>query len=331
MSTEWVAVTGGCGYIGSHIACELKQNTDYRVLIIDRNADAMSHTHWLADELINDDVVSQSSCDALAKIKPKAIIHCAGTSLVGPSITDPADYYNNNCTKTMQLLDTMRSNGIDKFIFSSSAAVYGRGFASVCSEHDIPSPINPYGNSKFIIELMLKDYCTAYGISSMSFRYFNAAGADPEARLGQDVGATHLVARIMESIVTGEVLTVYSKNYPTRDGTCVRDYAHVCDIARAHVLGIDYVTEHPGAHIINLGSGQGTTVFEMIHAAERVTNQRINYKIGPDRIGDPAILVASTEKAKHQLAWEPNYNVDDIVKHAWKWYHSDIYNNLLNR
>jgi UDP-glucose 4-epimerase len=331
LNSEWIAVTGGCGYIGSHIACELRKNTNYKLLIIDRNASNMKHTHWLADELIDGDILSYSSSYAIAKLKPKAIIHCAGTSLVGPSISDPAEYYNNNVCKTMKLLDLMHLNNINNIIFSSSAAVYGRGFASVCSEHDIPNPINPYGNTKYIIELMLKDYCTAYGINSMSFRYFNAAGADPERRLGQDVGATHLVARIMESLVTGEVLTVYSKDYPTRDGTCVRDYAHVCDIAKAHVLGIDYLKKNPGAHIINIGSGTGTTVFEMIHAAERVTNSKVNYEIGPDRIGDPAILVAGTDKAKHQLDWEPEYSVDDIVKHAWQWYRSDIYTELANR
>jgi len=328
LSHKWVAVTGGCGYIGSHIACELKEKTDYKVLIIDRNASNMHHTHWLADELINNDIISFISTSALATLRPEAIIHCAGTSLVGPSITYPAEYYNNNVVKTIKLLDVMRSNNLNNIIFSSSASVYGTGWAKICTEHDIPKPINPYGNTKFITELTLKDYATAYKINSMSFRYFNAAGADPKSRLGQDVGATHLVARIMESLVKGDLLTVYSDQYPTKDGTCVRDYAHVCDIARAHVLGIDYLKENPGAHAINLGSGTGTTVLEMIHAAELVTGQSVNYEIGPDRIGDPAILVANTEKAKHQLNWEPEYTVEDIVKHAWDWYHSDSYTKL---
>lgn len=328
--TEWVAVTGGCGYIGSHIAAELKSKTDYKVLIIDRNAAKMQHTHWLADELIDADVVSHYSYDALQLLKPKAIIHCAGTSLVGPSITDPSEYYNNNVVKTIKLLDFMSTHDLNNIIFSSSASVYGRSWAKVCSEHDKPNPINPYGNSKYIIELMLKDYSNAYHINSMSFRYFNAAGADPDSRLGQPCGATHLVARIMESLVRGDKLIVYSKDYPTRDGTCVRDYAHVCDIARAHVLGIEYLDKFPGAHTINIGSGEGTTVFEMIHAAEQVTGQFVNYEIGPDRIGDPAILVADTEKAKHQLGWVPEYTVEDIVLHAWNWYHSNIFASLKN-
>lgn len=333
MSDKWVAVTGGCGYIGSHIACQLKENTDYKVLIIDWAANEMPHTHWLADELICDNFASETSLKRIESLSPVAIVHCAGTSLVGPSVTDPAEYYDNNVAGTIKLLNYIKDNCVVKpnIIFSSSASVYGTGWAKVCTEHDIPKPINPYGNTKFIIETVLKDYNKAYGINSISFRYFNAAGADPMSRLGQNVGATHLVARIMESLVNGDQLVVYSKDYPTKDGTCVRDYAHVNDIARAHFLGISYLEANPGAHLINLGSGTGTTVFEMIHAAERVTNQKINYIIGPDRIGDPAILVANTEKAKFQLDWEPEYTVEDIVKHAWKWYHSDTYGMLSNR
>lgn len=331
MSDKWVAVTGGCGYIGSHIALELKQKTDYKVLIIDWAASNMPHTHWLADQLVNADFASQEALGYIELLNPEAIIHCAGTSLVGPSVTDPAEYYTNNVVGTVKMLNYINKycNTKPKVIFSSSASVYGTGWAKVCTEHDIPKPINPYGHTKAIVEMILRDYSTAYGINSLSFRYFNAAGADPQSRLGQNVGATHLVARIMESLVNGDKLTVYSKDYPTRDGTCVRDYAHVCDIARAHVLGIDYLTKHSGAHAINLGSGEGTTVFEVIHAAERVTGQPVNYEIGPDRIGDPAILVADTQKALHQLNWSPEYNVDDIIKHAWDWYHSENYQHLL--
>lgn len=330
MSDKWVVVTGGCGYIGSHIALELKEKTDYKVLIIDWNASKLPHTHWLADELVNDNFASEYALGFIDRLKPEAIIHCAGTSLVGPSVTNPSEYYTNNVSGTIKMLNYISELDGAKphIIFSSSASVYGTGWAKVCSEHDIPKPINPYGNTKAVVETVLKDYQTAYNINSICFRYFNAAGADPQSRLGQDVGATHLVARIMESIVKGDELVVYSKEYPTRDGTCVRDYAHVCDIARAHVLGINYLNTYPGAHVINLGSGEGTTVFEMISAAERVTKQSVPYIIGPDRIGDPAILVADIEKAKHQLDWQPEYTVDNIVEHAWNWYHSEFYKKL---
>lgn len=325
---DWIAVTGGSGYIGSHIACELKEKTDYKVMVIDRAAANLPHTHWVADELISDELSGTLSKLALGSFKPKAIIHCAGTSLVGPSMTDPADYYNNNVCVTVDLLDFMRHNGLNNLIFSSSAAVYGESWAQHCGEDQDPAPINPYGKTKAMIESILHDYGKAYGINSMSFRYFNAAGADPKSRFGQSEGATHLVARIMENLVAGAPLAIYGKEYPTKDGTCVRDYCHVCDIAKAHVLAIEHLKTHPGAHVYNLGSGQGTTVFDMIQAAQRVTGTLPKYTIGEARLGDPAILVAATHRANLDLKWYPDYTVDDIVKTAWDWYHSDIYQSM---
>jgi UDP-glucose-4-epimerase GalE len=326
--SDWIAVTGGCGYIGSHIACELKEKTDLKVLIIDRAASTMPHTHWLADELVDDDIVSDAAKAALLAHRPRAIIHCAGTSLVGPSLAAPADYYDNNVVKTIQLLDFMRDNGLNNLIFSSSAAVYGESWAKICDEDQIPEPINPYGNTKAIIETILRDYGTAYNLSSVSFRYFNAAGADPQARLGQAKDATHLLARIMESTLYNKDLVVYGNKYPTKDGTCVRDYAHVCDIARAHVLAIDHLRFNPGTHVLNLGSGNGTTVLEMIEAVGRVTNHLPAYTIGDARFGDPAILIADIHRADMHLGWQPAHTLDDIVEHARGWYLSDYYDPL---
>lgn len=326
--TQWVAVTGGCGYIGSHIACELKEKTSYKVLIIDRAASTMPHTHWLADALVDDDIVSDAAKAALLEYRPRAIIHCAGTSLVGPSITGPSDYYNNNVIKTIQLLDFMVANGLNNLIFSSSAAVYGESSAVLCSEDQDLDPINPYGNTKAIIEDVLRDYGTAYKLNSMSFRYFNAAGADPQSRLGQAKDATHLLARIMENMIYDKDLVIYGDKYPTRDGTCVRDYAHVCDIARAHVLAVEHLRFNAGAQVLNLGSGRGTTVFEMIAAVGRVTNQKLRYTIGPDRFGDPATLIADIHRANVDLKWQPSYSLDHIVEHARDWYLSDYYKSL---
>lgn len=329
--SNWVAVTGGCGYIGSHIACELREKTDYKILIIDRAADSLPHTHWLADHLVSDDFISEVSKCALIKFNPIAIIHCAGTSLVGPSISNPGEYYNNNVVKTIALLEFMQQHYLNNLIFSSSAAVYGESWANVCSEDQLPEPINPYGNTKAIIETVLADYGSAYGINSMSFRYFNAAGADPRSRLGQTEGATHLVARIMENLVNGSPLTIYGNQYPTRDKTCVRDYCHVCDIARAHVLAINHLKFNPGTHIYNIGSGNGTTVFEMVQAAQRVTGTLPSFKVGEARLGDPAILVADTHRANIELKWQPQYTVDDIIKTAWDWYHSDTYQSMITK
>jgi UDP-glucose 4-epimerase len=328
--SEWIAVTGGCGYIGSHIACEIKEKTDHRVLIIDRAADQLLHTHWLADELVDGDILGDRSRQALLDLRPKAVIHCAGTSLVGPSITDPSEYYKNNVSKTVELLDLMVDNSLNNLIFSSSAAVYGESWAMTCSEDQGTDPINPYGKTKAMIETILRDYGTAYRLSSMSFRYFNAAGADPQGRLGQLPGATHLVAKIMENLTHDNPLTIYGNRYPTKDGTCVRDYSHVCDIARAHVLAINHLKINPGTYVYNIGSGSGTTIFEMIQAANRVVGRLPSYTIGDVRVGDPAILIADTHRAHIDLKWFPAHSLDDIVKTAWDWYNSTIYNSLLS-
>lgn len=326
--SNWVAVTGGCGYIGSHIAAQLKERVGFKVLVIDRDASNQTHTHWTADEIVDNDISSPSAYAALSRLKPHAIVHCAGTSLVGPSVKDPGTYYRNNVSKTIELLDFMRSNQLNNIIFSSSASVYGESWASICSEDQPKNPINPYGKTKAMIEDILDDYSRAYGINNFRFRYFNAAGAEPNSRLGQVHGATHLIARIMESIINDQTLTVYGNTYPTSDGTCIRDYAHVDDIARAHVLAIDYLSKNPGSYVLNLGSGSGTTVFEMITAAETATGKKVNYEIGSNRVGDPAILVANISAAKNILKWVPEYTITDIVKHAWSWYQSPIYKKL---
>jgi UDP-glucose 4-epimerase len=327
--SEWIAVTGGCGYIGSHIACELKQKTRHKVLVIDRAAGQLPHTHWLADELVDGDILSDRSKQALLDLRPKAIVHCAGTSLVGPSITDPGEYYRNNVSKTIALLDLMVENRLNNLIFSSSAAVYGESWAMSCGEDQDTNPINPYGNTKAMIETLLRDYGTAYNLSSMSFRYFNAAGADPHGKLGQLPGATHLVAKIMENLAYGKELVIYGNRYPTKDGTCVRDYAHVCDIASAHVLAVDHLRFNPGTYVYNIGSGTGTTIFEMIQAAGRVVGRLPTYTVGDVRVGDPAILIADTHRANIDLKWSPAFSLDEIVETAWDWYNSDICGSLL--
>lgn len=322
---NWIAVTGGCGYIGSHIAAQLKENTDYKVLIIDRAASDMPHTHWTADEIVDADIDSGVSRASLLRIRPVAIIHCAGTSLVGPSIQNPGEYYNNNVIKSIKLMDFMRENHLNNLIFSSSASVYGESFASICSEAQAMKPINPYGSTKAIIEQVMEDYGRAYGLNNMRFRYFNAAGADPKSRLGQMEGATHLLAKIMENVTRSKELMIYGNIYPTKDGTCVRDYVHVSDIARAHVLAIDYLFNNTGSHVLNLGSGAGTTVLEMVKTTEEVTRNPVKYTIGETRVGDPAILIADSQLANKKLNWMPEYNLQDIVKHAWDWYTGSTY------
>ena len=313
MST--VVVTGAAGYIGGQCALQL-HDAGHTVIGIDRRP-LPSHLGGLVDFVQADFDSDQSFLKIIAE-RPDAIIHCAGTSLVGPSIKNPSDYYNNNVVKTLHLLNIVLS-AIPKsrFIFSSSAATYGTPVASLpCQETDNLKPISPYGESKQMIEQVLAAYHRAYNLDYVAFRYFNACGADPKARHGQEPGATHIIARVLESIKDNQEFTLYGNNYDTRDGTCVRDYVHVADIAQAHVLALS--KEIP-AGVYNLGSNTGTSNQEIITAAERITGRKVNVITGPRRDGDPGVLVADSSKFNQLVRWQ-RFNLDDMIRHAWKWY-----------
>jgi UDP-glucose 4-epimerase len=265
------------------------------------------------------DFASDLGLDAIKLFCPDAIIHCAGTSLVGPSVTNPEEYYNNNFVKTKTLLDFLIKNHHKnvRVIFSSSAATYGDPVMTPCSELDPPLPVSPYGESKLMVEWMLAAYHRAYNLDYVSFRYFNACGADPQARHGQEPGATHIIARVLESIRNGESFTLYGDNYPTPDGTCIRDYVHVDDLARAHAIAMD--TNIP-AGVYNLGTSSGHSNREIVSLIEKVTGQQVSLKTGPMRAGDPAILTASADKFNNLTGWVPRYNIEEIITHAWNWY-----------
>jgi UDP-glucose-4-epimerase GalE len=326
---SWIAVTGGCGYIGSHIAKQLGNLTSYHILLIDRRAEQLRHTHHLADRVVAADFVSDESFNALSETKPEIIIHCGGTSLVGPSITNPAEYYDNNVIKTVHLLDWIRDHAKGTgIIFSSSSSIYGDTASGICTEHTEKNPISPYARSKWIIEQILQDYHRAYGINSLSFRYFNAAGADPCADIGQLPNATHLLAAVIEHVLYRRSLEIYGSDYDTADGTAIRDYTHVTDIARAHVMGIDWLLNNPGCHSMNLGTGRGSSVREILMATERCLDVTIRPTIGPRREGDPARRAASNELALDKLGWRPHNNLDTIVLTAHAWYNSDAYKRL---
>ena len=233
-----IVVTGAAGYIGGQIALKLA-DAGQKVLGIDRRLCHAGLTDAFAVFVLAD-FDSDESYRKLLDVRPEAIVHCAGTSLVGPSITHPSDYYNNNVTKTLNLLNFMNNAmPCTRFIFSSSAAVYGEPIMNPCHEVDPCEPISPYGESKRMIEQILASYHRAYGLDYVAFRYFNACGADPEGRHGQDAGATHLIARLLESTRDHDTFKIYGVNYPTEDGTCIRDYVHVDDIAHAHILALD--------------------------------------------------------------------------------------------
>jgi UDP-glucose 4-epimerase len=314
MST--VIVTGSAGYIGGQTALLLK-DAGHTVCGIDRRQPP-KHLLGVCDKFLYQDFVSDVALSWIIAQQPDAIVHCAGTSLVGPSVTDPAEYYNNNVVKTLKLLDIVRrSLPKTKFIFSSSAATYGEPVMTPIDESFPELPMSPYGESKYMIDMMLQSYHKAYGLDYVSFRYFNACGADPKGRHGQEPGATHLIAKFLEAARDETTFEVYGVNYPTTDGTCVRDYVHVEDIARAHALAIYHKIP---AGVYNLGSNQGHSVHQVILRATEITDQRPNIHIGTARPGDPAKLTASS--AKFDLlagAWR-HHDLDAMIQHAWAWY-----------
>ena len=312
-----VVVTGAAGYIGGQIVIRLLE-AGHKVLAIDHRKKTVPWSDNANFSSEACDFVSDRCLRALLKFQPGAIVHCAGTSLVGPSMANPDEYYDNNTVKTKQLLDFVRKAMPHcRVIFSSSAAVYGEPIMNPCHEVDPCEPISPYGESKRMIELMLSSYRQAYKLDYVAFRYFNACGADPAGQHGQEPGATHIIARVLESLRDDREFVLNGVDYDTPDGTCVRDYVHVDDIAQAHVMALDSGTVPAG--IYNLGSHSGISNQEIIQAAERVTGRKLKVRSSDRRQGDPAMLTASAEKFDKLVAWR-QYNLDDIITHAWQWY-----------
>lgn len=311
-----VIVTGGVGYIGGQTVLQLK-DAGHTVISVDKHP-VPDHLRNIADRNYQEDFASEYALSLFDQFSPDAVVHCAGTSLVGPSVTEPARYYNNNFVKTKTMLDFLvERKAKTRVIFSSSAATYGEPIMVPCNEEDPALPISPYGESKLMIEWMLKSYHKAYGLDYVAFRYFNACGADPQARHGQMKSATHIIARVLEAIKEGREFTLNGNNYPTPDGTCIRDYIHVADIAKAHMMAS--YSEIP-CDVYNLGTNVGASNREIIAMAEKVTGKKVIVNIGPMREGDPAVLTASADKFNNTSAWVPQYNLEEMVLHAWNWY-----------
>ena len=242
---------------------------------------------------------------------------------MGESITDPRKYYRNNVVGSLTLLEAMVDHGINKIVFSSTCATYGIPDTVPITEDQLQNPINPYGMSKLAVEKILLDFSQAYGFKSVIFRYFNAAGADPKGRVGEDhTPETHLIPLILYTALgKRSQINIYSTDYSTPDGTCIRDYIHVSDLAQAHILGLEYLLQGGNTNIFNLGNGNGFSVREMIETAQLVTNRPIKVLEGDRRPGDPPILVGSSAKAHRILGWQPQYPLaKDILHHAWSWH-----------
>ena len=319
MSTpKTVVVTGAAGYIGGQSMLALK-DAGHRVIGIDREP-VPQHLEGVADYCIQADFASEPGLAVLAAERPCAVVHCAGTSLVGPSVKDPATYYQNNFVNTKCMLDFIRGHGMlphCRVIFSSSAAVYGEPVLTPCAESDPALPVSPYGESKLMTEFMLAAYRKAYGLDYVAFRYFNACGADSQGRHGQAPGATHIMARVLESIRDDREFTLNGSDYATADGTCVRDYVHVEDIAQAHMMA---TYDAVPAGVYNLGTSVGASNREIMTAAESITNRDLRYVMGERRAGDPAVLTATSQRFNLITGWVPRYNIHEIIQHAWHWY-----------
>ncbi|MFC3551489.1 UDP-glucose 4-epimerase GalE [Lysobacter cavernae] len=322
-----ILVCGGAGYIGSHMVRTLVANGHEAVIFDNLSTGHPESIPGLP--LVQGDLLdSRALLQAFEHHSVDAVMHFCARSLVSESMSEPNAYYQNNVAGTLNLLDAMRRAGVDKLVFSSTAAIFGQPQSDVIDETHPTVPINPYGASKLMVERMLADAASAYGLRSVTLRYFNAAGADPDGDIGEShQPETHLIPNVLRSVLgRGDGLKVFGTDYPTADGTCVRDYIHVNDLTSAHLCALQFMRAHTGAHAFNLGNGCGFSVLEVIESAQRVTGARIEFERAPRRAGDPAVLVASSAKAREQLGWEPVYTgMDEIIATAWRWHRDQRY------
>ncbi len=320
-----ILVTGGAGYIGSH-AVKALIGTGYEVIVLDNLV--YGHQELVEEvlkvELIVGDISDRPLLDKLfASRNITAVMHFSAYAYVGESVTDPAKYYRNNVIGTITLLEAMVASSIKQFVFSSTCATYGIPHTVPITEDHPQNPINPYGATKLMVERILQDFDVAYGLKSVYFRYFNAAGADPAGLLGEDHNPeTHLLPLVlMAALGKRDSVSIFGTDYPTPDGTCIRDYIHVTDLADAHILGLEYLLNGGSTNVFNLGNGQGFSVKEAIDTAKAVTGREIKVVMSDRRPGDPPILVGSSDKARNILGWQPKYPaLKEILTHAWNWH-----------
>ncbi len=313
-------VTGGSCYIGSHAAKALVR-AGHRVVVFDSlvagHREAVRYGEFVQGDILD----GQAVRDAIARHAIDAVMHFAAFLDVGESVREPAKYYRNNVVGALTVLDAMAAANIQAMVFSSTCATYGEPIETPITEGHPQRPINSYGESKLAIERAFPHYERAYGIRSVALRYFNAAGADPDGELGEDhAPEIHVIPRALDAAAGGEGLKVFGDDYPTPDGTCLRDYTHVGDLADAHVRALEHLTRGGPSGAYNLGTGRPHSVREVIGAVERVTGNTVPWTLAPRRPGDPAALYASADKARGELGWTPRFSsLDDIVRTAWTW------------
>ncbi len=317
-----VLVCGGAGYIGAHMCKRLARAGVVPVTFDSLVTGHRNAVQWGPLEI--GDLLHPADLSAVfARYPIQSVLHFAARSLVGESVREPALYLRNNVTGTLNLLDAMRSAGVGKLVFSSTAAVYGNPLYTPIDEAHPAQPINPYGLSKWLAEQQIRAYCEAYGLRAVCLRYFNAAGADADGETGEaHEPETHLIPNIIRAALTPSLgpVKLFGNDYPTPDGTCVRDYIHVEDLAEAHLLALDYMAGQPGFHVFNLGTGQGNSVAEVLAQCQALCTGAPASEIQPRRPGDPATLVASAALAQAALGWTPRHGLDGILRSALRWH-----------
>ena len=318
-------VTGGAGYVGSH-CCKNFSQAGWDVTVFDNLSRGWREfVRW--GDLIEGDIMNQDDlANAIDKVKPDAIAHFAAFAYVGESVGDPGMYYRNNTQGTLNILEAMRDGGVDKFLFSSTCATYGVPQSMPIHEELPQSPINPYGWSKLFVEKMMWDFSAAHDFSAVALRYFNAAGADRDAEIGERHDPEpHVIPNAIRGAMKDDfTFTILGDDFDTRDGTCVRDYIHVEDLANAHRLAIEYMSKGGESDYFNLGTGNGTTVKEIADAVDKRAGKAMNRRVGDRRPGDPPALIADPSKAKKVLGWEAvNSDIDYIVDTAWNWHQKE--------
>jgi UDP-glucose 4-epimerase len=322
-----ILVCGGAGYIGSHINKQLYKE-GYETIVFDNlvygHREAVKWGHFIQGDLKNINDIEK----VFQIYRIDAVFHFAAYAYVGESVQEPEKYYYNNVANTLNLLHVMKKYHCNKIIFSSTCATYGEPKEVPITENMPQNPINPYGTTKLMVEHIFKDYHKAYGLQFAVLRYFNAAGADPDCEIGESHNPeTHIIPLVLDA-ASGkrEDIKVFGTDYETSDGSCIRDYIHVYDLATAHLLALHYLEAEKGSDFFNLGNAKGTSVLEVVEAVRKVTGKDFKVELTDRRPGDPAKLVGSSEKAQRALGWKPIYgDIDTIVEHAWKWHEKAEY------
>ncbi len=316
-----VLIVGGAGYIGSHVNKELNKAGFETIVFDNLSKGHREFVRW--GELFEGDLANKSDLESLfAKHKIDVVMHFAAFIEVGESVTDPQKYYLNNLRNTLNLLEVMKSNGVNKLIFSSTAAIYGNPEYLPIDEKHPKLPVSPYGRAKLMVEQILEDYSKAYDFNYVALRYFNACGADIEAEIGEwHEPESHLIPLVFDAVVgKRENIKIFGTDYETEDGTCVRDYIHVVDLAKAHVLALKYLLDGGQSDCFNLGNGKGFSVRQVMDVIKKVTEKDFSVVETDRRAGDSSVLIAGSQKIQDKLGWKPEYNLEQIIESAWKWY-----------